>query len=53
MISYTPTPRYDYLEEVAATKIGKVLAGTLHTENQKKREHQIINKLRKESRRYV
>lgn len=48
MISYTPTPRYDYIEEVQATKINKALAGKLKTDNR-----QIVKSLRKESLRYV
>ena len=48
MISYTPTPRYDYIDEYQATKIGKILAGTLKSKNK-----QIVKSLRKESRRYV
>ena len=44
MISYTPTPRYDYLEEVTATKINKALAGKLKASNK-----QIVKSLRRKS----
>lgn len=47
MISYTPTPRYDYIEEYQATKIHKLLAGQLKPSNA-----EIIERLRKESKRY-